>query len=121
MPVLGHYTGNALPDWVDWTPALGIFALINNVLPAGIPIPPPQTTVSWGLNGDIPVGGDYDGDGINDFTVFRPVSAGPWSGTWFIKPSTGTCPSYTTVLSGGCYKQWGIAGDIPVPNSVHHN
>ncbi len=26
----------------------------------------------WGQNGDIPLSGDYDGDRINDFAVFRP-------------------------------------------------
>jgi hypothetical protein len=66
-------------------------------------------TVQWGLAGDVPVTGDFDGDGLNDLTVWRPTS-----GTWFIKPSAGTCPSYTTPTTGGCYKAYGLSNDIPV-------
>ena len=46
--------------------------------------------------------GDYDGDGKADIVVFRPLS-----GTWFIIPSSN--PSSPIV------RQWGTAGDIPVP------
>jgi hypothetical protein len=57
----------------------------------------------WGLDGDIAVPGEYDGDGSTDLAVYRPAS-----GTWFIRQST---TSYATSLTF----QWGLTGDIPVP------
>lgn len=42
-----------------------------------------QTAIQWGASGDVPVGGDYDGDGLTDFTVFRPAN-----GVWYILQSS---------------------------------
>jgi len=36
-------------------------------------------TRQWGLAGDVPVPGDYDGDGRQDLAVWRPSS-----GEWFV-------------------------------------
>jgi len=58
--------------------------------------------VQWGMLGDIPVGGDYDGDRFTDYTVFRPSN-----GVWYIRQSSGT-DQFTAV-------QWGTNGDKPVP------
>ena len=32
---------------------------------------------AWGVAGDVPVPGDYDGDGKADYVVFRPAN-GAW-------------------------------------------
>lgn len=60
-----------------------------------------QMTVSWGVSGDIPAIGDYDGDGKTDFCVFRPQE-----GLWYLINS-GTGDSSTSVIS------FGGDGDLP--------
>ena len=52
------------------------------------------TAMPFGLTGDVPVPGDYDGDGTTDLAVYRPAS-----GTWFIQPSGGGATRL--VRSGG--------------------
>ena len=55
-----------------------------------------------GTNGDIPVAGDYDGDGRTDVGVFRPeISA------WFINRST----------QGIVAQTFGTPGDIPLESA----
>ena len=83
-------------DIAVWRPSSGQWFVIPRSNP-GSPI-----IQSWGLNGDVPVRGDYDGDGKTDFAVWRPST-----GQWFIIPSSN--PGTPIVQS------WGLNGDIAVP------
>lgn len=59
------------------------------------------TAVQWGLDGDIPVPADFDGDVKADLAVFRPST-----GAWYIRNSADNSVT-------GLY--WGLNGDKPVP------
>lgn len=117
-PVIGHFAGSSLADWTDYDPATAAWVIQPNLFPA--PSPGSQIVVSWGGPQQLPVSGDYDGDGTNDVTVWNAATSGAWLSTWFIKPSSGTCPSFLATLPGGCYWQWGLPGDIPVTTANHH-
>ena len=54
--------------------------------------------IHWGQTADIPVPGDYDGDGRDDIGVYR-------DGTWYINGSAGSPLTYV----------FGLTGDLPIP------
>ena len=56
----------------------------------------------WAAAGDVPVGGDFDGDGVSDLTVYRALSA-----HWFVLKSS------TRFTAWDIY-QWGQTGDVPI-------
>ncbi|MBV9959452.1 MAG: PQQ-dependent sugar dehydrogenase [Acidobacteria bacterium] len=58
-------------------------------------------TVQWGITGDAGVTGDYDGDGMNDVTVYRPST-----NSYYVQRSR------DGVLVS---QQWGATGDTIVP------
>jgi uncharacterized delta-60 repeat protein len=69
------------------------------------PSPPLEISYDFGLNGDVPVPGDYDGDGIQDLAVFRNST-----GDWFTrKIYLDNCAPMN------CTEQihFGLPGDIP--------
>lgn len=61
-------------------------------------------SVQWGLNGDFPAPGDYDGDGRYDFVVQRPDSNGV-NGRFFVRMAAGL--QYSELF--------GLMDDVVVP------
>jgi len=59
------------------------------------------TTTNWGVGGDTPMRGDYDGDGKLDAAVFRSGD-----NTWYIRQSSN---------GEARYDKWGVASDKFVP------
>ena len=62
----------------------------------GVWLQPNAAPQAAGSVGDIPLSGDFDGDGVPDVALYRPST-----GEWFLKGRTAV--------------QWGLPGDIPVP------
>ena len=93
--VPGDYTGDGKADIAFWTPSSGNWFVLRSEDFSYFAFP-------FGASTDIPVPGDYDGDGKLDAAVFRPSNS-----TWFANKSGG----------GTLIQQFGIAGDVPVPNA----
>jgi hypothetical protein len=86
-------------DLAVWRPSSGYWYVMG------------VTQQQWGSssNNDIPVPGDFDGDGKTDFAVYRPTSgAGIWC---VIKSSTGADEYYNFGTSGDLPKAADFDGD----------
>jgi hypothetical protein len=64
-----------------------------------------QFTATEGIAGDVPVSGDFDGDGLDDYTGFH-------DGVWHVRQSSDGAQLTT---------QWGQAGDVPVPGDYDYD
>ncbi|MGH9948155.1 MAG: FG-GAP repeat domain-containing protein [Pyrinomonadaceae bacterium] len=79
-------------DLAVWRPSNGTWYVLGGTGSQGV-------QQEWGLANDVPVPGDYDGDGKTDFSIFRPSES-----KWYVFMSSDY--SFSVV-------EWGLAGDVP--------
>ena len=102
QPMPGDYDGDGKADLAVWRNSDGNWYVCRSSI-AGECTASTSSKVlvqQFGLPGDFAIKADFDGDGILDFAVWRPVN-----GTWYWRRS-----SDGVVKS----KQWGLPGDVPL-------
>lgn len=62
----------------------------------------------FGLEGDVPVPGEYDGDSKIDLAVWRADDDGEGNGCWYITYAANGYEGFDAI-------PWGVSGDVPVP------
>jgi len=85
-------------------------------------------SIQWGLNGDIPLTGDFDGDGVRDIGVYRYNDPQSGFATFYVLTSSGLPPPTPgpgqlnwQSWYGGYRIQWGLNGDIPIGSDVNQS
>ncbi len=95
------FDGDSISDIVVWRPSTGMWFILTSH--SGFAFDQQRVyQLGSGAFGDIPLVGDFDGDGLSDLAVWRP-----YDGNWFLRKSG---DSYETVQQ----VQWGLPGDKPM-------
>ena len=106
--VVGNHAGNFLYDITTVHGSGGNIVWATRDSGTGIG----QPSVNWGLSAtDFPLSGDFDGDGLDDYAIWRP-NANPAMTIFYIRPSAN--PGTPITLN------FGQNGDYPVENSRSH-
>lgn len=114
-PVAGDYDGDLAADFavVRNGASNRQWYVLNSNFNYGFQYGCPTTTpfcgnpITFGLNTDRLVSGDFDGDLRSDIGIFRPSD-----GSWHYLRSTSTVGNAPGAVSGFA---WGLSGDIPQP------
>jgi uncharacterized delta-60 repeat protein len=88
-----------IPEYFEYQTAIG--QMLPNLIvyrSQSIFYPRSGPTISFGTQNDLAIGGDYNGDGVTEFSIFTPT------GDWISK-------TYSTTLA----YHWGTTSDKPIP------
>jgi glucose/arabinose dehydrogenase len=108
-PLVADFDGDGKADLVVWRPSTGMWYILKSSANyAGWNTPSSWVSYQWGLNGDTPLIGDFDGDGKPDLMVWRPSG-----GMWYVLKSSANYAGWGTPSSWVSY-QWGLKGDTPL-------
>jgi Tol biopolymer transport system component len=109
LPVTGDWDDDGRTDIGVFRNGTFLLGLLKKS-PVGITIVQQLPAISFGQAGDLPVAGDWDGDGKDDVGVFRPGVA---TGRFFLRqPVRVFFPFQTGFIT--IVFDFGIAGDQPV-------
>mgnify|MGYP003392389895 CR=1 FL=1 len=122
--VLGSSAGQPVPADYDGDGKANYAVKVGNVWAILNSNYTPMSPVTWHDASDTAVQNDYDGDGIVDIAVWRPVESQTGAGdlgVWYIRQSsklgiTGQSPTTANPHPNELRtNQWGTTADIPVP------
>jgi pimeloyl-ACP methyl ester carboxylesterase len=106
MPIVGDWNGDGVDEIGVFRPSTGMWYLDRNGdnqwNGCGM-----DRCIYFGMNGDLPIAGDWDDDGQYEVGVFRPST-----GRWYIDLNGDG--QWDGCGVDGCYN-FGMNGDIPVP------
>jgi hypothetical protein len=100
--------GDGLADPVVWSPEPGLWSYVT------ARDTQKNRRIQWGLNGDIPLVADFDGDRRGDLGIYRKAT-----GEWYVLPALNSSYRNAKPFLQGWVKQWGLPNDR-IPASLRN-